>query len=172
MSHFINYVIEIPYYYYLISAAIAVIWWLRSSSLPVGRRLAWSAFGAYVFLILAESVLRRSATKAVTYDLTPFWSYAAVFSGDTSLLSQMIGNVVAFMPFGFLLPASNAKYTFRVAVLSGLAFSVFIEVVQFITKRGFAEFDDVFHNVLGTVIGYGLWKLAHRLFGDRTDTTE
>ncbi len=172
MSHFINYVIGIPYYYYLISAAVAVIWWLRNRTLPVGRRLAWSAFGAYVFLILAESVLRRSAAETAAYDLTPFWSYAAVFSGDTSVLPQMIGNVVAFMPFGFLLPTANEKYSFRTTVLFGLGFSVFIEVMQLVTKRGFAEFDDIFHNVLGTVIGCGLWKLAHRLFGDRTDTTE
>ena len=32
-----------------------------------------------------------------------------------------------------------------------------IEVLQFVFKRGFAEFDDVFHNVVGCVIGFGVY---------------
>ena len=32
-----------------------------------------------------------------------------------------------------------------------------IEVLQFVFKRGFAEFDDVFHNVVGCAIGFGVY---------------
>ena len=39
----------------------------------------------------------------------------------------------------------------------GGGFSVLIETLLFLLKRGFAEFDDVFHNALGCVIGFGVY---------------
>ncbi len=46
------------------------------------------------------------------------------------------------------------------ALAIGGGFSLLIEVLQFVFKRGFSEFDDVFHNVLGCAIGFGLYVLA------------
>ena len=42
-------------------------------------------------------------------------------------------------------------------MLIGGGFSVLIETLQFFLKRGFAEFDDVFHNGLGCMIGFGVY---------------
>ena len=42
-------------------------------------------------------------------------------------------------------------------LLIGGAFSLLIETLQFVLKRGFAEVDDVFHIVLGCMIGYGVY---------------
>ena len=39
----------------------------------------------------------------------------------------------------------------------GGGFSLLIEVLKFLFKWGFAEFDDVFHNVLGCAIGFGVY---------------
>lgn len=39
----------------------------------------------------------------------------------------------------------------------GGGFSLLIEVIPLVFKRGFAEFDDVFHNVLGGAIGFGVY---------------
>ena len=44
--------------------------------------------------------------------------------------------------------------------MDGLAhISATIETLQFFLKRGFAEVDDVMHNMVGCVIGYGVYKL-------------
>ena len=50
-------------------------------------------------------------------------------------------------------------------LLIGGGFSVLIETLQFVLKRGFAEFDDVFHNVLGCLIGFGVY-VGVRLVAD------
>ena len=42
----------------------------------------------------------------------------------------------------------------KVALIGG-GFSVMIETLQFVLKRGFTEVDDVWHNVVGCVIGWG-----------------
>lgn len=39
-----------------------------------------------------------------------------------------------------------------------------IEMLQFVFKKGYAEFDDVFHNALGCLIGYGVYVGIARLW--------
>ena len=62
-------------------------------------------------------------------------------------------NVVAFIPIGVLLGRSFYRRKWWIVIMIGFGFSILIEILQFILKRGFAELDDVFHNVLGCVIG-------------------
>lgn len=66
-------------------------------------------------------------------------------------------NVFLFLPFGFLL-AFVAKRNFLQSLLIGFAFSVCIEALQYVFSFGMCEIDDVFHNSLGTSLGYGYWK--------------
>ena len=49
----------------------------------------------------------------------------------------------------------------------GFVFSSVIELSQLVLKRGLCEFDDVFHNTLGCVIGYGVGVMM--LWGVRSD---
>ena len=42
--------------------------------------------------------------------------------------------------------------------------SVFVEILQYVTGTGLCEFDDVFNNSLGGLIGFGLAMLAVRMF--------
>ncbi|SDF73345.1 VanZ family protein [Epilithonimonas hungarica] len=71
---------------------------------------------------------------------------------------NMIGNIVMFIPYGFLgilYPKLN-----RLGWLL-LAFIVVINIIefsQFYFKRGFADVDDVILNTLGVVIGFLIYK--------------
>ena len=92
----------------------------------------------------------------------PFWSYWDY--GGHSYFLEMFGenilNVLLFMPIGFLSGCGLQGMTFKKALFLGGGFSVFIELLQFVFKKGFCETDDVIHNVLGCLIGYGLWRLC------------
>lgn len=71
-------------------------------------------------------------------------------------------NVLAFIPIGLLLECAFDWMMWWKVLLIGGAFSVVIEALQFVRRRGFAEFDDMFHNMLGCMIGYGvLAAFAH-----------
>ena len=108
-------------------------------------------------LLLALAVLTRKVHPARAFDFTPFWSYRGVLrSGKDALLTQNIANVLAFVPIGLLLGCAFGWKKWWKVLLIGGGFSVLIEALQFFLKRGFAEFDDVFHNVLGCLIGYGI----------------
>jgi glycopeptide antibiotics resistance protein len=47
------------------------------------------------------------------------------------------------------------------AVGIGFSLSFFIELMQLISTRGIFSVDDIIHNVLGCVIGYGIFRLCH-----------
>lgn len=65
-------------------------------------------------------------------------------------------NVVAFIPVGVLLGSVFDKIKWLQVLLIGVLISLGIESLQFMLKRGFAEFDDVLHNSLGCWAGYGV----------------
>ena len=72
-------------------------------------------------------------------------------------------NVALFMPIGLLLCVAVSSMTWKKAMIIGSCLSAGIEIMQFVFKKGFAEFDDVFHNVIGCLIGFGIWKVFQRV---------
>ena len=125
------------------------------------KGMRWSALlllFEYLFLLISLTLLFREIPTERRINVFPFWSYRAVWGrGNEPLLTQMIMNVFAFIPVGFLLGISFPNIKWWKVLLIGGTFSLLIETTQFVFKRGFAEFDDVFHNVLGCMIGWGVY---------------
>lgn len=114
----------------------------------------------YVFLLLESTVFLRSSGAARDYCLIPFWSYQSYFRGeDEWLLPENIMNVAVFIPVGLLLGLIFRPMSWVKFMAIGACLSVGIELMQFVLKRGFAEFDDVMHNTAGCLIGYGIYIL-------------
>ena len=127
------------------------------------KGLRWSArllLAEYALWIFYSTVLVRSVMKVREHRLIPFGSYQGLFAEKPLLLTQVISNVVVFIPIGLLLGCAFDRMKWWKVLLIGGGFSLLIETLQFILKRGFAEVDDVFHNVLGCVIGFGVYKGA------------
>ena len=61
--------------------------------------------------------------------------------------------VLAFIPIGLLLGTFKGMKWWQ-ALLVGLCFSMMIELLQLVLKRGLTEIDDVVHNGVGCMIGY------------------
>lgn len=76
------------------------------------------------------------------------------------------GNVAAFVPLGLFLPLlfrnQRRLWLFLPTVL--LLVSA-VELTQYVTRLGSLDVDDLLLNVLGALLGYGLWRLLRR--GDR-----
>lgn len=118
-------------------------------------------FTVYMVLLLGGTLLNR--TRGVEYgiELCPFWSYWEAFTQHNhSLWQQIFFNVAVFIPWGFLFPfLFHRMKNLRWNVLGAAMMSLVIEILQLIFKCGLFEFDDLFHNTLGTLIGYGIWKV-------------
>lgn len=139
------------------------------------RRLGILLFILYVlllvyFLFFSEGYGRSaSAEKVYRYNLVPlleirrFWVYRDLL-GMSAVLSNLLGNVLGFIPYGFMLPVIARKCrSGSFIVLSGFALSLLIETVQLITRVGCFDVDDLILNTLGAALGYALFAACDYL---------
>ena len=85
---------------------------------------------------------------------------------DPIILKGVILNILLFVPFGYLMPllCTRANRSWKV-MLYGLLFSLIIELLQFFTRLGFADVDDLINNTLGAGLGWLLYKTIFRKEG-------
>ena len=115
----------------------------------------------YFFLTLCSTVLVRSYSEKLGFNFTPLWSYMEIAKdGRIDLIADNVMNVLVFVLFGLFVGMTFAQIKWWQVLLFGCGISVLIETLQFALKRGFAETDDVMHNTLGCLIGYGLYTLV------------
>lgn len=142
-----------PIIYYLVVTVIFVglYFWKKKWDL--------SLLIAYMFLVLAYTVLKRKPGGDHGNGMVLFWSYKAIFEARgyssvyrTTLLIQIIANIMMFVPIGFL-AGRIIKWK---SIALGFMFSALIEITQLVTNRGLFEFDDILHNTIGVTIGFGL----------------
>lgn len=141
----------------------------------LGRRkgMKWSAgwlLVEYLFLLLYLTVFVRNTQAGWTYNLSPFWSYQAIREGRVDVLVQVVMNVLAFIPIGFLLGTFKGLKWWQV-LLIGLCFSILIELLQLVLKRGLTEIDDVVHNGVGCMIGYWVFIGSRKVVASSSDVS-
>lgn len=118
----------------------------------------------YYFLVLCSTVICRNAAVSKRVELMPFYNYADIWNGVDFKrnVMEILLNVALFIPIGFLLGGMVRK-GFVKTCLIGCILSVLIELLQFATRRGLCETNDVIHNTVGCMVGYaaaiGLKKL-------------
>ncbi len=75
-------------------------------------------------------------------------------------LINFLGNIILFMPFGFVIPLLW-KISAKKAVLIGFLASLFIETCQLFLARG-TDVDDLILNTFGALLGALLFKILQR----------
>ncbi|MGG3575340.1 VanZ family protein [Bacillus gobiensis] len=93
-----------------------------------------------------------------TVNLIPFRTISNYLFADINLniiIENLVGNILAFCPLGILLPfLSNRFHKWGTILLSGLAVSLFYEIIQFTTALGSFDVDDLILNVTGAALGF------------------
>lgn len=112
----------------------------------------------YLIMLYCSMVLFRPLGESPKCNFHSFWSYSAIMSGRVELIPENVMNVLAFIIVGALLVCACRSLTLWKVTLIGGGMSLTIETSQFIFNRGIAEVDDVMHNTVGCLIGYGLYK--------------
>jgi glycopeptide antibiotics resistance protein len=93
--------------------------------------------------------------RSIVYDLR---------KGGRDLQVNFLGNIVAFMPLGILIPLTRLRPTPAWHVAAWSAFlSAGIEVAQYFSGRRVADVDDVILNALGGLIGYAFYRAWLRI---------
>ena len=158
-------------FYFLFFMVIRLIWLMtiRSRRTIKSEAAVW-LFAFYLILVLMLTTFRNTYFPwNLTFNLhRPLNEINFVFLKETwkmyhaqsrlDFVYNSFGNVLCFVPFGFLSPFVFAKkQTFGRVLLAGLIFSLFIETMQFLLETGVSDIDDVFFNSCGAAIGYFLF---------------
>lgn len=138
------------------------------------QALAWCVFAAYAVVVVYQLLLSQSRSMQYSYwtqwaphpNWIPFRSILEYANGyehynfDTWFFN-LFGNVLLFVPLGFLLPILIAKARrFSTIIVWSLLVSLAIELTQLGTRRGVFDLDDLILNILGGAIGYAAWTMA------------
>lgn len=133
----------------------------KQQTLTFGKLVLFIILFSYIFVVVGATLLLRNSSNGLRGHLSLhlFSSYrSAWYHYSAAEWRNIVLNIIMFIPFGILLPILYPKLRRSWSVI-GICFSgtLFIEVCQFVTKRGIFEIDDIIHNVLGALIGYGFF---------------
>lgn len=121
------------------------------------------------FLFFSEKYGRTITDREYRYNLVPFleikrfWTYRDVL-GPAAVATNLLGNVIAFFPFGSILPVISRRTRgfFRIMFFS-FEFSFVVECIQLVTRVGTFDVDDMILNTLGGVIGYLIFVVCNSI---------
>ena len=137
------------------------------------QKLGWVLFLMYLcllayFMFFSESFGRTDTDRGYAYNLVPLKEITRYFRyyrtlGMPLFLINIVGNMVAFMPFGFFLPIiSRRSRKWYNTVSFGLIFSLILETLQLIFKVGSFDVDDMLLNTVGAGLGFLVYRAVQR----------
>lgn len=87
--------------------------------------------------------------------------YDRVFT-TTKPLETAFLNILLFVPMGYILPffLDATKNGIKSIVVFSAACSLCIEIIQTVTNLGWFDVDDLFCNVVGSIIGFLMYRIA------------
>ena len=106
----------------------------------------------------------REQHEANIVRLLPFISTVFFVQNTTSwesIIINLFGNIIMFIPFGFL-GWLNAKYfSFKKLIVDFLSALIIVEALQYLTRLGVFDIDDLALNSLGVWIGFQMRKFIN-----------
>lgn len=147
--------------------------------MPMRRSVLWTAFVLYIGLLIRFLVLKyvpraldpRPYTQALfdrvaRGNYVPFVTidrYVNGYPNSGVAALNILGNVLAFLPLGILLPLlyPSLRSLWKITLL-GLLVSLLIECTQLVFVIGVFDVDDLLLNTLGAVLGYVCLRVAAR----------
>lgn len=157
--------VEVLHYlpYGLLAGAVVVLllvgcYAFKKKKTPVGM---WAivCFIMYLVIILCITFWSRESGSRTGIDLELFSTWGINARNN----AYVVENVLLFIPYGIVCAwAFPVLRSFLPCAMIGLVTCVLIECLQLVTKRGYFQLDDILTNLLGSIIGYLLFKLCYR----------
>lgn len=126
---------------------------LKVKYFSILKKTTTSIFLLYLSYILVSTLFTRSIT--IPYQ-NIFNDFGLFIDGKLNL--ECVENIIIFIPYTFLfLLAHKPLSPWKSVFLLSLATSLFVEFSQLIFWLGEFQLSDLFHNILGGMLGCCLW---------------
>lgn len=139
---------------------------IKSHFFRITIYLALALYSIILFWELYIGASSRQHLKEFTYNIYPcktIFSYIIDYNSNNpaSFVINIIGNIVVFVPFGFLLPMAFQKQLDRLDKLlfASVTGILVIELLQLVLKVGVFDIDDIILNSIGVVAGFVVLKV-------------
>lgn len=151
---------------------------MKKEQLKALRICSTVIFGVYIifltyFLFFAESTGRTFQGRDYQYNLVLFKEIRRFIVyrenlGWMAVFLNLLGNIVAFVPFGAILPVMHRKFrSFFFMTFTTLEFSLVVEIIQLVFKVGSLDVDDLLLNTIGGMIGYLIFAIMNKIRRNR-----
>ena len=134
----------------------------------IGNELMMLTFIIYI-LCLFQIVTSQDVSAVHGVNVTLFKELTRYQIGSRLFFRNIIGNILMFVPFGFFTSYYLKLDKKRIIFYVTFVVSVVIELIQLKIGRAF-DVDDIILNLVGSIIGYYIYRLMDKIFGDLSDT--
>ena len=120
------------------------------------------------FLFLSDWYGREGVMDEYRYNLELFKEIRRFIVyreqlGAFAVFSNLFGNILIFVPFGFFIAMASSSRSFFKALFNSLGLSLCVEALQLVTRVGSFDVDDIFLNTLGGVLGYIIFVICNAI---------
>lgn len=150
MNKVIKVIVGISFLFYL----LALVMLLFVGVMFVGTR-------GHIWTDISLIEYIRSSSNFVPFNTISTY-ITAMFDGSLNIsisIKNLFGNLIMFLPMGIYLPYYIKKIN-KVGrfTLSMIILLFVIEATQLVTRRGSFDIDDFILNIVGALVGFGIWK--------------
>lgn len=139
----------------------------KSKKMTMGLLLVYLIVLTWIIVFKMEfDISLLQCTHFRSINLIPFGA-SLVVNGHIDA-SEILLNVIAFIPFGIYLSIVKNEWNFFQKVLPIFLVSLSYEIVQYIFAIGGSDITDLIGNTLGGIIGIGLFVVIEKILGKNT----
>ena len=147
--------------------------WLRQGRIDWKREavllLMYVNLAVIIRFVFFPRALAEGHVRPLVFDPSAVWPFRVNFvpvvrlfdyARSRDFILNTVGNVAMFIPSGIVLPVVYKKLdNFWKVVGAGALISLCIEILQLPFPSRVSDVDDLILNILGVVIGYGIYAL-------------
>ena len=148
----------------LAAGAVWLIWRLKIARRPMDRRGWLQLLTVFYLAMVLEIIGLRLGLHTIRLlsrraHLVPLQTTRTTWRrGPGTFIYHVFGNLMWFMPLGFLLPRLKPGCRWYHALLAGAALSVTVELLQYLLGTGMPDIDDVMLNTTGALLGFWIFN--------------
>ena len=141
---------------------LPILFKLKKKGISPLRQLGYLGLFCSIFLIVYATILFMPITftpETHTLNLVPF-----NFTDFNQFVVEKVPNIMLFIPLRFFMPIvfKSTRKFYKTALIS-FVITFSIEFFQYFIGRS-SDIDDIITNLLGAIIGYGIFFIVNKIF--------